>query len=83
MTVELVEIQYKRGLSYAAINYETGQMERELTQFMCWLALNHATRGDSKTRGTRPASKSVRQYAYCMKNWYDWISEFNLVAIKR
>jgi hypothetical protein len=82
MTVELVEIQYKRGLSYAAINYETGQMERELTQFMCWLALNHATRGDSKTRGTRPASKSVRQYAYCMKNWYDWISEFNLVAIK-
>lgn len=82
MTIELIKIQYKNGPSYAAVNYETGQMERELTQFMCWLALNYATRDDSKTRGTRPTSISIRQYAYCMKNWYDWIQEFNLVALK-
>ena len=82
MTIELVKITYKGTHSYAAINYETGRLEREFSWFISWLALNHDTRENSRTRGCRPARHSIRQYLYALKAWFDWIEDWNASAVK-
>lgn len=77
MTIELVYIPFRNTSTIAAINNESGRMEREFTSFLIWLSLNHDTRSNSRTRGTRPAKSSLRQYAYNLKAWFDWIEDWN------
>ena len=77
MTIELIPITYQNCNSYAALDHEHGTLNIPFTQFIIWLVLNKNVRDLSRTVGNKPTSGTLRQYCYILKNWYDWIDEWN------
>jgi integrase len=82
MNVELVPISYNNVNIFAAVDAVTGETIRPFTQFIIWVALGRSFRPTAKTRGALSTTLTIREYAYRLKRWFDFISEFNKVADK-
>lgn len=79
MTIELIQVPHKGQVLYAGVDNETGESIVPFTQFIIWFSLGKSVR-KARVRGLRPTSRSIRQYAYRLKMWFDFIYDWNSEA---
>ncbi len=79
MSIKLVPIQIEVNMremtSYAGVDVETGGLNHEFTMYIHWLALGKRVRPNASTRQYNPAEGTLRQVAYQLKSWFDFIDE--------
>lgn len=79
MPIEIIPLSYRGYQIFAGVDMITGLTHGPFSQFIIWISLGKSIR-KANTRGRRAASLTVREYAYRLKRWFDFIDDWNTDA---
>jgi len=79
MSIEIVSSSYRGVPIYSGVDDVSGFTHGPFTQFIIWISLGKSIR-KAMTRARRAATLTVREYAFRLKRWFDFIDDWNANA---